>query len=92
MILQKKEKTFKYRKKIIKTIIDGIEHYNCTKCDKIKPITEFIKTIYSGCKECIAIKNKNHTKTQHGHIQKLLNSSINSTKIRTIKNNDKRDN
>ena len=79
-------------KKVNKTIIEGINHYNCTKCDKIKPETEFIKTIWSGCKECIAIKNKNHTTTPYGHIQKILNSSRGSTKSRTDKNNDKRDN
>lgn len=79
-------------KKVNKTIIDGINHYNCTKCDKIKPETEFNKTINNGCKACISIKNKNHTTTPHGHIQKLLKSSKYNTKIRTNKNNDKRDN
>jgi hypothetical protein len=86
-----KDQPIKHRKKIIRIVIDGLEHYKCTRCDQVKPVNDYNSKINNGCKDCISIKNKRHTATPHGHMQKLLNSAKGSTRTRNKKNNTRRD-
>lgn len=78
--------------KIKETIIDGIKHYNCNKCNTIKKITDFNKAIHNGCKECGKLKSKERRKIPRVHLQNLISSAIQRTTIRGKRTDDNYDN
>ena len=81
----------KYQR-ITKTIIDDIEYYKCSKCNKNKTKNMFNKSLSSGCKECIAKRDKIKKNNPRNSLQRLIAGAKKSTKERIKKNNIKRDN
>jgi hypothetical protein len=78
--------------KIIKTIINDIEHYNCSYCNQIKNVNEFNAKISNGCIDCQNINAKKYIETPKGKLHILLNSAKSTTKRREKTNVEKRDN
>jgi hypothetical protein len=69
-------------KKIIKTIVNDIEHYNCTSCDKFFPISEFVNLpgIRNGCKSCRVLRQVNYCSSPRGTIKNLITHSKSNLK------------
>jgi hypothetical protein len=86
------KKIIKKREKVVKTMINNIDHFNCTHCYQIKSRDEFPKTISDGCKKCRTIYEKERNDIPRRVLQQLLNYSKKNTKERKEKDNEKRDN
>lgn len=78
----------KQKKKYGKVVKYENNMYKCSKCDKIKPISDFPSKISEGCKQCVSDYAKMIAQTPRGALQKLLTSSKNATNIRNSKNRD----
>jgi hypothetical protein len=89
MNFELKPKIKKKNVKVIKSIINNTEYYNCTTCNEVKPETEFIKTI---CKKCRTLKLKQNRITPRVTLQNLLSHAKYHTKIRQNKKTINHDN
>jgi len=68
------EKPNKTRCKVIKELINDIEHIKCTHCNIFKLQNEYTKVIGQGCKECIKNRGINRRATLSGAIVNIFNN------------------
>jgi hypothetical protein len=84
----------KYQK-FLEIDVNGVKHYRCGVCYKIKSSKEFgshKNDIYRGCRECTYSLNKQLLRNPNVMFNKILNGAKNSTKIREQKTQVQRDN
>jgi len=70
------------QKRVIKTIINDIDYYCCTKCDINKTRDNFNNVINMGCRDCCRITKKNFLNSPRGSLQQLLDGAKKHTKRR----------
>ena len=85
------DKVKKSAVKIVKSILNDIECYNCTHCNEIKPSEQFNKIINRGCKECYTLILKKQLETPRYKLQLLICRAKFSTKNRKKKKHKKHD-
>lgn len=76
--------------KVVKSIINNIEHKNCTSCDEIFPISNF-RSHTNYCNECHKKHCIEKDKYPRYRLKKLLDSTKSATAYRKAKNNEKHD-
>ncbi len=81
----------KTRVPVVKSEINGIDHYNCTYCGQIKPLSEFHARINNGCIPCQKILKKQYDNTPRGALKCLLLSSLSNNAKRLALGNTERD-
>lgn len=79
-ILKEKQNRFK----IIHKTENGIEKCKCNKCGEIKLIQEFITQRSKGCTLCRRKHKIKYKETANGHIQRILDDIIGSSKRRNF--------